>query len=847
MSSSSDVAASRSPATGEAVRCAHCALPVPAGLVQGPGRPSFCCQGCRAVFEVIHGSGLEDFYRIRAQDSWSAAPARPTGRRYAEFDDPTFAQLYVRPLDDRLRSIELYLEGVHCFACMWLVEQLPRLARGVIEARLDLRRSLVRVVWDSQQIELSSVAGALDTLGYPPHPARGVSARQMRRKEDRTYLWRIGLAGAAAGNVMLLAFALYSGSFSHMEAEYSRLFRWLSMLLGAGALLGPGAVFFRGAWGALRARRAHLDLPIALGLGAGGIAGVVNTVLDRGEIYFDSLTVLVFLLLVGRWIQRMQQRRAADAVELLFSLTPTAARRIEDDGVREVPLESLVAGDEVEVRAGESIPADGEVSSGESDVDLSLLTGESRPQRLGPGDTVAAGVVNLSSVLRVRVRATGAATRLGRLMQLVEESAARKAPIAQTADRIAGGFVMFVIAAATTTLLAWWASGFERAIDNAVALLIVACPCALGLATPLALAATLGRAARLGMLIKGGDALERLARTGTILLDKTGTLTEGRTRLARWVGDTSVQPLVAAVEAQSSHLVARALVEGLRDAASIAEPVQVRDVVQHTDGGIEALAGDRYIRIGSLAFAASRGVAVPGDLRAAVQSCLSEALTPVLVAVNGRAVALAGFGDPLRSDAPVAVAQLRAAGWHVGLLSGDHQQVVQRVARRLDIADADARGEVAPEQKLAMVRELAERTPIVMVGDGVNDAAALAAASVGIAVHGGAEASLAAADVYLSRPGLTPVIALIHAARRTVRLIHRNLLVSLGYNALAMSLAAGGVLTPLVAAILMPISSLSILGLTLAARPFGRKPAPPRRPGDEPRAPRAVIATASPS
>jgi len=254
-------------------------------------------------------------------------PALTTGRRYAEFDDATFRDVWTREVEPGVRTAELYLEGVHCAACVWLIERLPRVARGVIESRLDLRRSLVRIVWDERGTTLSAVARALDSLGYPPHPARDSKSREARLREDRKFLVRIGVAAAAAGNVMLLAIALYGGAYSGVEAERGAFFRWVSLAFGMVSLAWPGSLFFRGAWAAIRTRTAHLDLPIALGLGAGAAAGAVNTVLGRGEIYFDSLTILIFLLLVGRWIQHRQQRWAADSLELLFSLTPRFARQ----------------------------------------------------------------------------------------------------------------------------------------------------------------------------------------------------------------------------------------------------------------------------------------------------------------------------------------------------------------------------------------------------------------------------------------------------------------------------------------------------------------------------------------
>ncbi len=836
---SSELAAdSMQPASAGApadVVCAHCGLPVPAGLVDKSAEHQFCCHGCATVWRVIHACGLDRYYGLReAAAAGAAQAARTTGRPYDEFDDAAFERLYVRELADGTRAVELLLEGVHCGACVWLVEKLPVVAPFVVESRLDFRRATVQLRWDPARGRLSQAARALDSLGYAAHPARGTTARDLRRLEERRLLVRIAVAAAAAGNAMLLAIALYGGAAGGGAAgsaaahpEIEQYFRWWSMALGLVALAWPGRVFFRGAWAALRTRSAHLDLPIALALATGGVAGITNTVLGRGEIYFDSLTVLVFLLLVGRYVQRRQQRAAAESVELLYTLTPTTARRVEADGPRDVPIEAVAAGDLLEVRPGETMPADGRVESGHSEVDQSVLTGESRPVCIGPGDAVSAGTLNLVAPLRVRAEATGEQTRVGRLMQLVQRAASEPAPVVRVADRIAGYFTAAVIGLALLTAVLWWRVDWPRAIDHAVALLIVTCPCALGLATPLAISVAIGRAARRGILIKGGEALEGLARTGTILFDKTGTLTVGRPRLLAWYGDAAVRPLVKAAERHSAHPIAEALRAGL----AAERELVAEDVRETLGGGVEAVVGGRRVQVGSMRFVAQSGAAGDGaadraeteygELAARVAQILRDGQTPVAVAVDGELAAVAALGDALRADAADCVARLRRLGWRVRIVSGDHPDAVRSVARRLGLAAEDGRGHVTPEQKLAAVRELRERGPVVMVGDGVNDSAALAAATIGIAVQGGAEASLSSAHVYLRREGLAAVVELIHGGRRTVGTILRGLIASLGYNVAAAAMAVAGLLHPLAAAILMPISSLSVLSIAVAGRTFG--------------------------
>lgn len=802
------------------VLCAHCQTPVPETLIDEASSNQFCCGGCRSVFDVIRACGLDGFYGLIDPASGSLAPAQPTGGKFEEFDDPTFMALHGRNIAGGACDIELYLEGVHCAACVWLIEKLPRLAPGVLEARLEFRRSIVRIVWDPSRVRLSRIAQRLDSLGYPAHPFKGRELRDLRRNENRAYLIRIAIAGAVAGNVMLIAFALYGGMFHGIEAEYLALFRWTSLALTFVALLWPGRVFFEGAIAALRAHSMHMDVPIATGLAAGAAWSAFNTIRGTGEVYFDSIAVLVFLLLVGRWIQLAQQRAGQNAMELMFSLTPRKARLVENDITRDVPLEALVTGQRVEVLAGESVPVDGVVVEGESDLDLSLLTGESKPVSAGAGDDVFAGTTNRGSRLLVQITATGEQTRMGQLMHLVEDSSRRRAPIVQLADRIAGVFVIVVLLLAAATAFLWWSVSQERAIANAVSLLIITCPCALGLATPLALVASIGRAANRGILIKGGEVIERLNHTGTICLDKTGTLTEGRLAVVEWFGPDECKSIAAALEAQSVHPTARAFVETFTPCE--ASSFSVREVRAH-QSGIVGVVNDRRVAIGSRRFVEDAGLDIPISIHTFAQQCVAKTLSPVFLAMEGSVVACAGLGDPIESDAAASISELRELGWSVQILSGDHQRIVESVGEALDIPLEACHGELTPADKLDLVTTAAANGPVVMVGDGVNDAAALAAASVGVAMRGGAEVSLSVADVYLAEGGLAPLVDLLRGSRRTFGVIKRNIAVSFLYNAIGISLAAAGLINPLIAAVLMPISSLSVITMSYRSCTFDRQ------------------------
>lgn len=810
-----------------ALRCAHCGLEASTGDARTVDGATYCCAGCETASSIIRQSGLGGFYALPER-----RPSRvsPSGRSYAEFDHEAFQAAHVRQGADGLAEVTVYLEGVHCASCVWLVERVPMIVPGAVRAELDVTRGVARLAWDPRAVTLSALAQALDRLGYPPHAFRGLRADEARRAEERAMLTRIGVAGAIAGNVMTIALALYSGVFSGMEREFERYFRWLSFVLVTPGLLWPGRVFFTSAWQALSNRRLHMDVPIALALAVGYVQGAINTWRDSGPIYFDAVGTLIFLLLLGRYLQHRAQRGAADSAALLGALAPATARIVDGDSVREVPSEAVLPGMLLDVRAGDTLAADGRVLRGSSALDLALLTGESRPVTVTAGDQVFAGTVNLSAPLRVQVEQAGISSRLGRLLRDVEEGARERPPVVLLADRIAGYFIAVILTLAAVTAGLWWQRDVYFAIDNAIALLVVTCPCALAIATPLAFTVSVGRAAARGMLIKGAHALETLTGRGTVFLDKTGTLTEGRMRLEAYDGPADVRALVLALERHSRHPVAAAFAEAWSD---VAAPEAI-DVSETLGGGLRGVVGGREVLVGRPNWVAAE-LSAAAKLSGAGERCAAQMsvgaglrelppqLTPVDIAVDGVLVARAGFGDPLRGTARAMVEGLQRSGWQLRLLSGDAPAVVQSVAAELGIPASQAEGGATPERKREAIAAAREEGTVVMVGDGVNDAAAIAAATVGIAVRGGAEASMAAADVYLGRGGIDSLPELFDGARRTTSVIHRNMAVALGYNAIAVVMAMMGIIDPLFAAVLMPLGSVTVILATWRARTFPRE------------------------
>jgi Cu2+-exporting ATPase len=752
---------------------------------------------------------------IRDHDAASSTDPSP-------LDDPAFLKNHATEDEAGVTRIELAIRGMHCAACVWRVEALPERLGGVYESRVNFRRGRLRLAFDRTRVSLGDVANHLARMGYEVGPV-SASATAARLAEDHAAMIRMAVAGACAGNAMLLAFALYAGLFDGMQPLYREAFRWGSLLVTGVALLWPGMVFFRTAWAGLRTGSVNLDAPIALALMAGGVWSAFSTIKGRGEVYFDSVSVLIFALLVGRFIQQRQQRWAADSVELLFSLTPRTARRVVgaggDERVERVSASAIEPGDLVEVGPGESFPVDGTIVVGRTAVDTSLLTGESLPRTCAAGDPVYAGAVNVSATVRCRVTASGSATRVAKLMALVEEASGRKAPIVRFADKVGGIFLTGMMLLAVATFVIWIGHGVHVAMEHAVSLLVVTCPCALGLATPLAFTLAIGRAAGLNILIKGGDVVQHLAAGGTIYLDKTGTLTHGRMSLVHWRGPDTLLALVAAAERDASHPVGRALAS----CASGLPPARSLDSVTTLPGeGLVAVTGASRVAVGSLRLARRMARTMDAELLAAAAEWAGEGLTPVYVVLDGELCGVAAVGDQVRVEAPSVILALERRGWACRILSGDDERAVAHVAKACGVAWS--RGGASPEEKMAIVKEAASRGNTVMVGDGVNDAGALAAAHVGVSVHGGAEASLAAADVYLATPGLSPLFTLVDGCGRTLRVIRWTLAASSAYNVAAAAVAMSGHMHPIMAALVMPLSSLTAVSICVGSRFFRSGP-----------------------
>ena len=764
--------------------CRHCGEVVPAGAGE------FCCNGCAGAYQLVHHLGLGRWYEARRLQAGVRAP-RPDAEGAL---DPT---AYIRHASADRDELHLMVEGLHCAACVWLIESLLSRQPGVASARVNMTTRRLTLAWRPGAAEPAALLALVGRLGYrlvPYDPERLAAAAS---REDGELLRALAVAGFAAANVMLLSVAVWAGAFEGMGPATRDLLHWISALIALPAIAYAGMPFFRSAFAALRSRRLNMDVPISLGVLLAAAVSLLETAQSGEYAYFDAAVTLLFFLLIGRYLDRRARARARSAAEQLIGLKAVAATIIAGDGSRRsIPAAQIRPGDRIAVAAGERIAIDGTVAQGRSSIDASLVTGESLPAAVRPGDKVYAGTINLTGALTLTASAAAADTLLAEIVRLMAVGEQCRARYVRLADRVAGHYAPVVHGLALATLLGWLAAGtaWQPALLVAVSVLIVTCPCALGLAVPAVQVVATGRLLRRGILVKAQDALERLAAIDTVVLDKTGTLTLGRPELLQpeRIAKADLE-LAAGLASASRHPLARALARACPAVPALA------DVHEEPGCGLETVIKGNRVRLGSRSWC---GVAA--------NDSSDETDRPAFwLARQGRATVRFDFADALRPDAAASIAALRAQGLRVLLLSGDRPAAVQRAASEAGISDW--RANQSPAEKVAALSALRDAGhQVLMIGDGLNDAPALAAGTVSISPSSAADISQTAADIIFQGDRLQPVLEAIAVARRAARLVRQNFALAIGYNLLAVPLAMAGLVTPLLAAVAMSASSIAV-------------------------------------
>lgn len=748
----------------------------------------------------------------------------------------TTAGISERP---ELAEAIVYIGGMHCAACVARVERLLRAQPGIVEAVVNLATREAQIKYRPAELQPEQLARALTADGYVYEGLVELAEAELGGPRadpeiaalKRRFLWALGLS-----------LPIFLGSMIHSLPQWfgirPQLLHYFLLLLTTPVMFWAGAPFFVGAYQVGRHGRADMNTLIALGTAAAYLYSLAVTVWPQGfaaagvapEVYFDTSAMIITFILLGRWLEARARGQAAAAIQQLLALAPPTARVLRDGREEEVPLAKVRVGDLLVVRPGEKIPVDGVVVEGQSAVNEAMLTGESLPVAKGPGSEVWGATINTTGSLLYRATRVGRDMVLSQIIRLVRQAQATKAPIQRLADRVAGIFVPVVIGLAVLTFLGWYLWGpppsLTRALISMVAVLIIACPCALGLATPTAIMVGTGRGATMGILLRGGEALERAERLTEVVFDKTGTLTTGRpevtdiTALPPYTAE-EVLRAVAAVEQRSEHPLAEAILRKFREIDTDLPPVT--EFAATPGLGVRAVSEGRRLVVGNPRY--FEALDIPAlYAQPTVARLTQQGKSVLLLAIDGHLAGVIGIADTLRPEAPAVIARLRELGLRIWLLSGDQQRTVAAIAAQLGITDYLA--EVLPGDKAAQIAALQRQGRVVaMVGDGINDAPALAQADVGIAVASGSDIALAAADITLIREDLNLIPAAILLARRLMRIIRQNLFWAFFYNVIAIPVAAGALypltgwqLSPALAALAMAGSSVSVVSNSLRLR-----------------------------
>lgn len=827
--------------------CDHCHLPLPEGeqissTINGQ-QMHFCCHGCQTVCETIYDAGMGGFYQ-RTVEGETLQPPPEIDSQLEVYDLDDVQREYVDDLGE-IREIHLLVEGIHCAACVWLIERRLNAEAGVIDAAVNLSAKKLRLKWDNREIKLSQLMHYLGQIGYAAVPFDPEAAEGQIKRQNRQLLFRLSFAGFAAMNLMWISIALYAGAD---EGKYKELFYWLGLGLSTPTLLYSGYPFYRGAITGLVNRHLTMDLPIAIGATITYLYScyVVIGGSEIAHVYFDTVVNFIFVILTGRYLEAMSKRLAVQSTQRLFDLQPKIATLIQDGEASIVPVSVIKEADLILVKAGEKIPVDGVIIKGEAVIDESMLTGEFLPVAKFMDDKVSAGTTNKDGVLTIQVSQTLKNTALGKIIHLVDEAQSTKAPIQCTADRIIPWFVSITLILATLTFMFWVGDNIEVALMAATSVLIITCPCAFGLATPMAIAVATGVGARMGVLVKHGAVLEILSSIRHFVFDKTGTLTQGKMLVSTFYctdlndaakniqkivpSDESIEQLSESqnkivnlacfLESHSEHMIAKAIVN-LGQQYGLTRKVKLEKIKVQAGSGISAehmysQQQSQKIAIGTLEWikqlAAKEDISILcSQLETKMQEYHRLGCTVVYAWLEGESICAFVVEDKLRPDAGDIIEQMHQQNFKLTLLSGDKQEVADYMAEKLGIEEVIA--EVMPDGKDKVIQQKQQQGNLIaMVGDGINDAPALVRADVGIAMGSGTDVSIDSADVILVNGELEKIPLAAELSRATLTTIKQNISISIVYNIIMVPLAMAAMITPLVAAISMPLSSLLVIG-----------------------------------
>jgi len=785
------------------VACTHCNLTFSEDVMIVENEHYFCCKGCQGVYHLLNAEGLDTFYDKLGDTKLQ--PATQKNSDLEKFDLEGFKNKYIKIDEDGLYEINLIIEGIHCSACVWLNEKVLHKTDGVIEATINYTNNKAKVVWDPDMVKLSQLIETIRSIGYNAYPYDPKLQEERAISTRKTYYTRILVAVFGAMNIMWLAVAHYAGYFSGMQQSFKDILNVAEFILATPVLFYSGWIFFRGAYYGYKNNIVNMDTLVASGALSAYIYSIYAMITQRGEVYFDSVVMIITFVLVGKYLEVLSKKSAVDTLDSIMGSTPTEVTVLQNATKALVSIENIVVGDMIELKPGEKVVIDGKVTWGEASFDESSLTGENEPIYKKQGDSILSGSICLDSVIHYKATADASSSMLTSIVSLLEESITKKPRIEQLANTVSGYFSTIILVISLLTFVGWYLTigSFETALIVGISVIVIACPCALGLATPMATLVGIGIAAKRGILFKEATFLETMAKADILALDKTGTITEGKPSVvdAQIFENFNPTTLHALVNT-SNHPISKGIKTYLEQHYKNIKPLILEDIHSIEAKGLSAQYDGQTLLGGNAELLQDL------DINANSENAL------FFFSIDNKLVARFELTDTIREGTKEAIANIKALGVDIVMLTGDHKQSADKVASQVGIEIVHSK--LLPQDKASMIDNFHSKGHIVvMVGDGINDAIALASSDIAIAMGNGADVAINVSDIVLLDEKPLRLYESFKLSRRTFSAVKENLGFSLLYNVIAVPLAVLGYVNPLVAALSMSLSSLIVVGNSL--------------------------------
>jgi len=789
------------------VECSHCKLEFDESVMiikeEDGKKLYFCCKGCEGVYTLLNSKGLDSFYERLGSNKLE--PANIDFSDLDRFDSEAFAKKYIKTTKDGFSEINLIIEGIHCSACVWLNEKVLHQSDGVIEANINYSNNKAKVIWDSDVIKLSKIIEIIRAIGYDAHPYDPKIQEEKATKLRNEYYSRILVGVFATMNIMWIAIAQYTGFFTGMERSHKNILNIAEFILATPTLFYSGWIFFRGAYYGLKNRFVNMDLLVSAGALLAYLYSVYAMVTETGEVYFDSVTMIITFVLVGKYLEILSKKRAADTLDKIIGSMPTEAFVVKDGKKELKPIETIEIGDIIETKAGEKIVLDGVITKGSAMLDLSFLTGESEPILKKENDEVLSGSIVIDSPIQYRVTKNNNDSIVYQITELLSDAVTKKPHIEQLANKISGYFSITILTIAILTFLGWYfigKVGFEQSLIIAISVIVIACPCALGLATPMATLVGISKAAKEGILFKEAITLESMAKATILALDKTGTITIGKPIVIKqnFIKEFDLSLLYSLAKI-SNHPISKAIAKHLEEKNENLKELNLDNIKEIQAKGVVAKYKDIELLGGNTELLKEYNIKFDIDSKNSIY----------IFAINKEVVAIFELKDVIKPNAKEFISKVKELGLKVVMLTGDRESVAKEIAKELGIDEVKAN--LLPQDKASYIDKLHQNGEIVvMVGDGINDSIALAKSDIAIAMGSGADVALEVSDVVLLNNSLSSLQKAFVLSKRVFRAIKENLGFSLVYNITVIPLAVLGYVNPLFAALAMSLSSLIVVG-----------------------------------